>query len=839
MVILDKKVFKNQDLVLKVSPNIDPQKFDINKYEPFLDALCVEREYQKEAIRITLQYLLGGQYNNLRKLAEENYHQNPVLQERHGSLEDFYNHLQLPDKLSCTIDLATATGKSYVLYGIARIMLAEGTVDQVLVLCPSNTIETGLTEKFRSLSADRTLKDLLPDSSKVLNPRIINATQTIRAGDICIENIHATYERTKSAIEDSLVGKGERTLVLNDEVHHMANPPARDEAIKKWKEFLLDPKYNFRYVVGDSGTCYVANDYFADVIYRFSLRESIEEKFVKTIDYVAEDVSHSKEEKFQKIYDNHVQNKTIKYRLIKPITILVTKDISACKRLREDLIEFVADREKATKEAASNKVLIVTSANEHKNNIPKLKNVDNGDNSIEWITSVSMLSEGWDVQNVCQIVPHEERAFNSKLLIAQVLGRGLRIPPQYRGEQPVVTVFNHDKWSGSIKHLVNEVLEIEKKIHSYVISKDKNYNFELHHIKYDKKPDVVETPKVTEYKFSKGFISLSTDDQVQKIEEKTVYERAITGKQREKETLIEFKVYSPEDVAQIVYNRYKSWDMDEGTDYAHKYPFHKILSIIQNSLTNEESHINESGKQKMLNAFGVTRRKKSKSLRYRIEAENLFSIDTADIKKNSLGVGALRRDGSIFYDDYSLELGEDEDRKLLKDIIDMFENGNLHSASLIKVGNTFNFKTPLNIVLASHKPERDFIKRLASEENARKIDTWIKSLDVGFYSIEYSWRKGEHPKQGSFNPDFFIKIGNDILVLEIKADADVSNENRAKLKYAREHFDRINDLQAEHRYYFKFLSPQSYDLFFQSLREGEYHDFKSEIEANLEESAVS
>lgn len=210
-----KKVFKNQDLVLKVSPNVDPEKFDINKYEAFLDALCREREYQKEAIRVTLRYLLGGQYSNLKELTEENYHQNPVLQEKYSSLDDFYDYLQLPDKLSCTLDMATATGKSYVLYGIARIM------------------------------------HLLPDSAKISNPRIINATQTITKGDICIENIHATYERTKSAIEDSLVGKGGRTLVLNDEVHHMANPPARDVAIKKWKEFLLDPKYNFRYIVGD------------------------------------------------------------------------------------------------------------------------------------------------------------------------------------------------------------------------------------------------------------------------------------------------------------------------------------------------------------------------------------------------------------------------------------------------------------------------------------------------------------------------------------------------------------------------------------------------------------
>lgn len=834
--MLNKQTFKNQDLILKVSRNIDPEKFNINKYEAFLDALCGEREYQKEAIRVTLRYLLGDQYNNLEELAEENYHQNPVLQERYGSLEDFYKHLQLPSKLFCTIDLATATGKSYVLYGIARIMLAEGIVDQVLVLCPSNTIETGLTEKFRSLSSDGILKDLLPDSAEILNPRIINATQTVRKGDICIENIHATYERTKSAIEDSLIGKGERTLVLNDEVHHMANPPARDEAIKKWKEFLLNSRYNFRYIVGDSGTCYIGNDYFADVIYRFSLRDSIENRFIKTIDYVAEDISHSKEEKFQKIYDNHIQNKTVKYRLIKPLTILVTKNISACKRLTEDLIEFITEKEDVSREAASNKVLIVTSANEHKDNIPKLKNVDDRNNPIEWITSVSMLSEGWDVQNVCQIVPHEERAFNSKLLIAQVLGRGLRIPPEYKGEQPVVTVFNHDRWSSSIKHLVNEVLEIEKRIHSYVIPKDKNYNFKLHHIKYDKTPEVIETPKVTEYDFSKGFIFLST--QRSRIEEDTTYERVLTETRWVKKTLIEFRMYATEEVAQVVHNRYKSWDMDEGTSYAHDYPFDKILVIVKNSLRKigeKGNLISQENRQKILQAFGVVKRKGSKSLRYKIESENLFVVNTADIKKNSLGLGTLRRESSIFYDDYSSINGEDDDKKLLKEIIGMFGDGQLHSASLIKVGNTFNFETPLNIVFASHKPERDFIRRLVSEENARKIDAWIKSLDVGFYSVEYSWRKGEHPKQGSFNPDFFVKIGGDILVIEIKADTDISNENKAKLRYARQHFDWLNERQSEHKYYFNFLSPSSYDLFFQDLREGKYKTFKSNIEAKLDD----
>ena len=97
----------------------------INKYEAFLDALCGEREYQKEVIRVTLRYLIGRQYNNLKELAEENYHQKLVLHERYGTLEDFYKHLQLPDKISCTIDLATATGKSYLFYGIARIQVKD------------------------------------------------------------------------------------------------------------------------------------------------------------------------------------------------------------------------------------------------------------------------------------------------------------------------------------------------------------------------------------------------------------------------------------------------------------------------------------------------------------------------------------------------------------------------------------------------------------------------------------------------------------------------------------------------------------------------------------------
>lgn len=79
-----------------------------------------------------------------------------------------------------------------------------------------------------------------------------------------------------------------------------------------------------------------------------------------------------------------------------------------------------------------------------------------------------------------------------------------------------------------------------------------------------------------------------------------------------------------------------------------------------------------------------------------------------------------------------------------------------------------------------------------------------------------------------------ILKGNDILVIEVKMDRDVSDENKAKLGYARKHFNLVNDLQSKCRYYFKFLSPESYDHFFHDLRARKYQTFKSKLEADLE-----
>jgi len=295
-------------------------------------------------------------------------------------------------------------------------------------------------------------------------------------------------------------------------------------------------------------------------------------------------------------------------------------------------------------------------------------------------------------------------------------------------------------------------------------------------------------------------------------------------------------MYPLVEVANDVFNRLSVFDSDAGTNYSGEWPKAKITKIIRQSLEKVEDKtgmLSEENRQKTLQAFGVIKRKTSIFPRIVPKSKAPYKINTSKIGKNHFGVGALRHDSSIFWDEYSLILGESVDKKLLAELE---ADESLPKSAAIKIDNKYNFKTPLNVILAAYGPERKFIKGLTSEQTAKSIDAWIKSLDVGFYKIEYSWRKGEHPKQGSFNPDFFIKIGNDILVVEIKMDDDVLDENKAKLRYARDHFGLINKSQKEQQYYFKFLSPESYDLFFKSLREKTYPNFKSELEAKLENS---
>ena len=105
------KVYKTQDLVLKVKQNYDPARLNFKKWVDFIDLLCGDREFQKEAIRDAIIFLASGEYRTIEDLIEENFKKNDELQKRYKSVHDYQKNLPLPHKLSAVIDLATGTGK--------------------------------------------------------------------------------------------------------------------------------------------------------------------------------------------------------------------------------------------------------------------------------------------------------------------------------------------------------------------------------------------------------------------------------------------------------------------------------------------------------------------------------------------------------------------------------------------------------------------------------------------------------------------------------------------------------------------------------------------------------
>ena len=830
--------FRNEDLVLRVRPDYDPARINLDAYEAFLDALCEDREYQKDAIRTSCLLLAGGEYPSTADLATENYAANPVLAERYHSLDRLIGALPFPDKLACSIDLATGTGKSWVLYGIARILLAESIVDRVLLLCPSLTIESGLRAKFKQLSADRTLLDLVPPDREFRVPDVTDATVTTGPGSICIENIDATYRHVRSSVRDSFLGRGDSTLVLNDEAHHIYSPIAQaDAAVKKWKEFLDSPEFGFTRVVGCSGTCYSGNDYFTDVTSRYSLRQAMDDGRVKLVHYVQKDESLTEEERFQKYLQLHRENQR-RYPRLKPLSIIVTSKIAAAESLAEKFRQFLVTETGISADDADARVLIVTSKKTHAANVTRLATVDRSDNPAEWIVSVSMLTEGWDVQNVFQVIPHEKRAFDSKLLIAQVLGRGLRVPAGT--SQPVLRVFNHAKWSSEIANLVREVLEQERRLRSYPVTDGEHdkHHFTLHQLRYEtetKTTDLTSKDGNGQVNlFTRGYVQL--ESQAQDLERQTVFVSATSSQQSVLRTKVHYHEYTVDEVVQNMHGKLKAVDLESGTGYARAYPRSKLREVVEASLANigeSRGVVTEQNLQRLLRAMGNVRREVARTVRIELKPLKLEEVSTREMPARSAALTSFMKEATVFYDSESVEVGEDSDRAAVREISN--DDSAYPKRAARRIDNKFFFKSPTNVVLATHEPERSFIARLFEPEVAARIEAWVKSPDTGFYEINYSWRRGDHTKQARFNPDLFIKLAGakDILVVELKDDGDESDENRAKLRYATEHFDRINARQRKVRYHMKFISPGSYDAFFDALKRGEAPGYVSALQATI------
>ena len=60
----DRVTFNQNDLVLNINKHYDPEVLNLDEWEAYLEVLCGDRDYQKEAIKNSIIFLAGGRYKN-------------------------------------------------------------------------------------------------------------------------------------------------------------------------------------------------------------------------------------------------------------------------------------------------------------------------------------------------------------------------------------------------------------------------------------------------------------------------------------------------------------------------------------------------------------------------------------------------------------------------------------------------------------------------------------------------------------------------------------------------------------------------------------------------------
>jgi len=200
---------------------------------------------------------------------------------------------------------------------------------------------------------------------------------------------------------------------------------------------------------------------FQNVIYSYPLSEAMADGFVKEpavatrenfnpSNYDLAGLERLKLEDGVRIHENTKVELEVYARengkpIVKPFMLVIARETDHANALMQTIEDetFFEGRYKG-------KVIQVHSkqtGEERDETIEQLMNVEKPDNPTEIVIHVNMLKEGWDVTNLYTIVPL--RAANSKTLVEQSIGRGLRLPYGKRTGVAAVdrlTIVSHDRF---------------------------------------------------------------------------------------------------------------------------------------------------------------------------------------------------------------------------------------------------------------------------------------------------------------------------------------------------------------------------------------------------------
>jgi len=217
-------------------------------------------------------------------------------------------------------------------------------------------------------------------------------------------------------------------------------------------------------------------EYFNNVVYDYPLGRAITDGFVKEPAVVtrkdfnpramksADAIERLKLEDGIYLHEN-IKNELKAYAIqtgkpiVKPFMLVIARDTDHASELMKliESDEFYQGNYK-------DKVIQVDSSKtgaQEDEMVERLLKVEHPNEPTEIVIHVNMLKEGWDVTNLYTIVPL--RAANSKILIEQSIGRGLRLPYGMRTGVEIVDRLNivaHDKF----QEIVDEAKKPESQI---------------------------------------------------------------------------------------------------------------------------------------------------------------------------------------------------------------------------------------------------------------------------------------------------------------------------------------------------------------------------------------
>jgi type III restriction enzyme len=245
-------------------------------------------------------------------------------------------------------------------------------------------------------------------------------------------------------------------LVLLMDESHRYRATAGVRAINKLKP-ILGLELTATPQVEKGGTA----EPFKNVIYSYPLASALTDGFVKepavatrenfsAKNYTPEGLERLKLEDGVRVHENtkvelEVYARSTGKPQVKPFMLVVAQDTDHANAILKAIEseQFFEGRYKG-------KVITVHSnlrGEEKDETVEQLITVERADNPTEIVVHVNMLKEGWDVTNLYTIVPL--RAANSRTLVEQSIGRGLRLPYGKRTGVPAVdrlTIVSHDRF---------------------------------------------------------------------------------------------------------------------------------------------------------------------------------------------------------------------------------------------------------------------------------------------------------------------------------------------------------------------------------------------------------